>query len=202
MGAHPSLAFRQRRLSQLSFCRALPPCRPFARSRYAALASNSHSVFWPRAYQAPLQQGSSLPSFELSAELISQQARNFWVANSLALSYYRIMRSKLTSASCPTCDTRFERLPVEYDDGGYAFLEVRACADSTCGKMLCSCCDQFHCDGCGQPFCTDHLVSVPDGTGRPLHCCPTCAAECEVLALPPRISPASEIRPILPAEAA
>ena len=113
------------------------------------------------------------------------------------------MRSKFTSASCPTCDTLFERLPVEYDeDGGYAFLEVRPCADSTCGKMLCSCCDQFHCDGCGQLFCTDHVVSVPDGTDRPLHCCPACAAECEVVALPPRIPPASETRQVPPAEAA
>jgi hypothetical protein len=68
--------------------------------------------------------------------------------------------------------------------------------------MLCSCCDQFHCDGCGQLFCADHLVSVPDGTDRPLHCCPACAAECEVLALPPRIPPASETHPVLPAEAA
>ena len=81
------------------------------------------------------------------------------------------MRLAFTSASCPTCDTLFERLPVEYDeDGGYAFLEVHPCADATCNKMLCSCCDQFHCDGCGQLFCADHLVSVPDGTDRPLHC--------------------------------
>ncbi len=62
------------------------------------------------------------------------------------------MRSRFTSASCPTCDTLFERLPVEYEeDGGYAFLEVRPWADAVCGKMLCSCCDQFHCDGCGEP---------------------------------------------------
>jgi len=64
------------------------------------------------------------------------------------------MKMHFASASCPTCDTLFERLPVEYDeDGGYAFLEVRPCAGPTCGKMLCSCCDQFHCDGCGQTFC-------------------------------------------------
>jgi len=113
------------------------------------------------------------------------------------------MRHAFTSASCPSCGTIFERLPVEYDeDGGYAFLEVRPCADTICDKMLCSCCDHFHCDGCGQTFCADHLVSVPDGTERPLHCCTTCAAECEFLSLPPRIPPASEARPVLPAEAA
>ena len=87
---------------------------------------------------------------------------------------------KNASASCPTCDTLFERLPVEYDeDGGYAFLEVHPCAG--CGKMLCTCCDQFHCDGCGETFCADHLVSVPDGTERPLHCCEACADESKPL---------------------
>jgi hypothetical protein len=81
------------------------------------------------------------------------------------------MRTRFASASCPTCLTLFDRLPVEYDEdgNGCAVLEVRPCADSICGKMLCACCDQFHCDGCGQTFCADHLVSVPDGTDRPLH---------------------------------
>ena len=53
-----------------------------------------------------------------------------------------------------------------------------------------SCCAQFHCDGCGDTFCADHLVSVPDGTDRPLHCCPSCAEECEPL--PARTEPARE----------
>jgi len=92
---------------------------------------------------------------------------------------------------------------VEHDeDGGYALLEVRPCAAATCGKMLCACCDQFHCDGCGQTFCADHLVSVLDGTDIPLHCCPICAIECEPLALPSRIPPRSEMNSDLPAEAA
>ena len=114
------------------------------------------------------------------------------------------MRKQFTSASCPTCDTLFERLPVEYDEdgSGYPVLEVRPCADSECGKMLCACCDQFHCDGCGQTFCIDHLVSVPDGTDRPLRCCPACAAECEVQQLPSPIPPSSETNPFSPAEAA
>jgi hypothetical protein len=85
------------------------------------------------------------------------------------------------AATCPSCQTDFARLPVEYDeDRGYAVLEVRPCSDATCGKLLCGCCDQFHCDGCGLTFCADHLVSVPDGTENPLHCCPDCAAECAV----------------------
>src|ERR1017187_7638791 len=86
------------------------------------------------------------------------------------------MRTQFDSAPCPTCNTFFERLPVEYyEDGGYVFLEVRPCADPICGKLLCACCDQFHCDGCGETFCADHLVSIPDGTDRPLHFCTACA---------------------------
>lgn len=103
------------------------------------------------------------------------------------------MRKQFASASCPTCDTLFERLPVEYDeDAGYVFLEVHPCAE--CGTMLCACCDQFHCDGCGERFCADCLVSIPDGTERPLHCCPTCAVECEPLELPAPIPPQPEVR--------
>ena len=92
------------------------------------------------------------------------------------------MGKQFDSGSCPTCETLFERLPVEYDeDGGYAFLEMHPCADSVCEKLLCACCDQFHCDGCGETFCADHLVSIPDGTDRPLHCCTACANESKPL---------------------
>jgi hypothetical protein len=122
----------------------------------------------------------------------------------LQLQFKHNMKQAFSSVSCPICETPFERLPIEYDEdgSGCVVLEVRPCADSACGKMLCACCDQFHCDGCGQTFCADHLVSVPDGTDRPLHCCPACAAECEFLEMPPRIPPAPETRPIFPAEAA
>ena len=97
-----------------------------------------------------------------------------------------------TSATCPECHTTFANLPVDYDEDGYgnAILEVRPCAG--CGQMLCACCDQFHCDGGGQTFCIDHLVSVPDGTETLLHCCGPCAAECEPIELPARIPPQSE----------
>jgi hypothetical protein len=43
---------------------------------------------------------------------------------------------------------------------------------------------------------------VPDGTDRPLRCCPACAAECEVQQLPSPIPPSSETNPFSPAEAA
>jgi hypothetical protein len=33
-------------------------------------------------------------------------------------------------------------------------------------------------------FCQEHLVSVPEGTKSPLHCCAACAAECEIVELP------------------
>jgi len=77
---------------------------------------------------------------------------------------------------------------------------LRPCAG--CGKLLCACCDQFHCDGCGHRFCIDHLVSVPDGTPIPLHCCPECAAECEQLALPAPLPPIHAMQLPIPAEAA
>ena len=38
------------------------------------------------------------------------------------------MKTTFTSASCPTCNTLFERLPMEYnEDTGYAILEVHPC---------------------------------------------------------------------------
>ena len=87
------------------------------------------------------------------------------------------------SATCPNCQTYFDRLPVERDENGaYVVLESRPCA--TCGQMLCPCCSTFACDGCNQIHCSDHVVVVPDGTDKPLKCCATCAAECEPLELP------------------
>jgi hypothetical protein len=90
-------------------------------------------------------------------------------------------KQQFTSASCPSCDTLFDRLPVDFDDEGtgYAAMEVTPCADPECGQLLCTCCAQFACDGCGETFCSSHLVAVPDGTPQPLHCCPACALECE-----------------------
>jgi len=43
------------------------------------------------------------------------------------------MPKTFASASCPECQTDFDRLPVEYDeDGGYAVLPVRPCAYYYC----------------------------------------------------------------------
>ena len=105
------------------------------------------------------------------------------------------MRSHFTFATCPECQTYFDRLSLDYDEDGYgnAVLEVRPCAHPECGRLLCPCCATFECDGCGATFCMDHLVAVPDGTPRPLQCCAACAAECEPLELPTRIPPQLEI---------
>jgi hypothetical protein len=93
------------------------------------------------------------------------------------------MPTHFTTATCPTCDTSFDRVPVEYDDDqGYAALELRTCGN--CGALLCPCCEQFQCDGCAQTFCLEHLVNVPDGTLTPLRCCATCAADVEVIEMP------------------
>jgi hypothetical protein len=100
------------------------------------------------------------------------------------------MRLRFTSITCAACGSHFDHVPVERDEnGGYVVLEVKACREPGCGALLCACCDQSYCDGCGQLFCSDHLVSVPDGTETQLHCCPTCAAESEPLELPERIEP-------------
>jgi hypothetical protein len=108
-------------------------------------------------------------------------------------------RLKFTSACCRECKTDFDRLPVEYDeDEGYAVLPVHPCANETCGKFLCPSCDQFHCDGCGETFCADHLVSIPDEPGRPLHCCTECAVDFLPIELSAAIPPQSETRPMIP----
>ena len=93
------------------------------------------------------------------------------------------MATHFTTASCPTCETTFSRVPVCRDeDGTYAALELKRCG--ACGALLCGCCEQFQCDGCAATFCAEHLESIPDGTLTPLRCCATCATEVEVIELP------------------
>lgn len=89
------------------------------------------------------------------------------------------MRTKFASATCTNCNTDFDRIPVDYcEDGqGYVAIPVQKCAHPTCDVLLCPCCPQVHTDCCGETVCADHAVSVEDGTDRPLHFCPTCAAE-------------------------
>jgi hypothetical protein len=111
-------------------------------------------------------------------------------------------RLQFSSATCTECRTDFDRLPVEYDgDLGYAVLPVKPCTSVTCEKLLCPCCDQFHCDYCALTFCVDHLVSVPDGE-RPLHLCTECAAGVEPVELPAAIPPQRETRIAAAAEVA
>ena len=102
------------------------------------------------------------------------------------------MRST-ASATCPNCQTLFENLPLDRDEAGaYTALEITPCA--ICTAMLCRCCEQFACDGCGETFCESHAIIVPDGTDKPLCCCPACASECEQYERPARIEPARETR--------
>jgi hypothetical protein len=82
--------------------------------------------------------------------------------------------------TCPTCDARYN---CDRDEDGAPELPGQRCADPTCPAWLCPNClehHSFHCDGCGERFCSDHAVQIPDGTPRPLKCCVACAA---VLAL-------------------
>ncbi len=102
-------------------------------------------------------------------------------------------KRQFTSAECPNCETTFDRLPLDYDEDGIgtAVLEVHPCA--LCGALLCPCCGQFQCDGCDETFCSLHMVIVPDGTPKPLRCCPRCAFEGEIEQLPLALPPGREL---------
>jgi hypothetical protein len=87
------------------------------------------------------------------------------------------------SATCPNCQTYFDRLPVDGDEDGnsYVVLPLTACA--TCGVLLCPCCEQFTCEY-GQVHCAEYVILIPDGRDKPLKCCGACASRCELLELP------------------
>jgi hypothetical protein len=59
-------------------------------------------------------------------------------------------RTPLT-ATCSTCDTFFT-----VDKGSE--LPTIKCADPNCPVLICPCCVQFQCDGCGQTFCLEHAI--------------------------------------------
>lgn len=89
------------------------------------------------------------------------------------------MRTKYVTASCPRCQTTFDRLPNEGD-----CIAMPGTFAACCGEFLCACCPQVACDGCGQAVCAECVVEVPELQGEPLHCCAACALECEPLATP------------------
>lgn len=75
-----------------------------------------------------------------------------------------------STISCRTCGASHD-VPVDGDeDGRYASLDTVQCGE--CGRRLCSCCEQFDCDGCGHTFCLDHKIAVYE-----LDCCRQCAIE-------------------------
>jgi hypothetical protein len=78
---------------------------------------------------------------------------------------------RFDSATCPNCQTYFDRLPVDGDEDGNYYIVLESTPCSTCGQMLCPCCEQFTCEH-GEPHCIEHLAEV-DG----LKCCPVCLAE-------------------------
>lgn len=92
------------------------------------------------------------------------------------------MRPEYGKASCPTCETEFSRLPVEYDgDNALVVLETKPCP--FCFVELCACCNAKHCQDCGDFVCSEHIVIVPDGTPKPLELCPACAVEAQQMEL-------------------
>ena len=105
------------------------------------------------------------------------------------------MKATFTSATCATCNTDFDRIPVDYDEDGQGYVAIPVKQCPTCAALLCPCCPTFSCDGCNQTFCTSHLVTVPDGKYKPLLCCAQCATEVEVLPLAKPVQP--ELRPCL-----
>ena len=56
-----------------------------------------------------------------------------------------------TIDTCSTCDTQFT-----LDKG--TELPITTCANPNCPVLLCPCCPQFECDGCGQTFCLEHAI--------------------------------------------
>lgn len=89
------------------------------------------------------------------------------------------------TATCTHCDTTFPH--VDCNEDGSPYIEAIRCASPGCEVYLCGATCQelsFACDACGLRFCLSHLILIPDGTDRPLRCCPACATCCK-----PEIAP-------------
>lgn len=96
------------------------------------------------------------------------------------------MKRHFDSATCPNCQTFYDRLPVEGDEDGDSWLVLESKPCSTCLVLLCPNCEQFVCEH-GDTHCASHLTLVADGTPNPLKCCPVCMediAQSDAPALP------------------
>ena len=97
------------------------------------------------------------------------------------------MKRHFDSATCPNCQTFYDRLPVDGDEDGNCWLVLESKPCATCGQMLCPNCEQFVCEH-GETHCLTHLTMVADGTPRGLLACPVCLeeiAESDASELPP-----------------
>jgi hypothetical protein len=63
-----------------------------------------------------------------------------------------------TTATCSTCGTVHEGIPVAADEDGYADLDTEPCSDDECTTRLCGACPQFACHCCGLTFCLAHVA--------------------------------------------
>jgi len=84
----------------------------------------------------------------------------------------------MPTAACTTC-----RVPIHTsgrNEDGSPYFEGSKCPE--CGAFLCAAgiCEHlsFRCE-CGERFCNEHAIAIPDGTERPLLLCPDCAADCD-----------------------
>lgn len=63
-----------------------------------------------------------------------------------------------TTEPCSTCDTDFTL------DNGSELPTVKC--DPNCPVLLCPCCAQFQCGGCGQTFCMEHAIEEQQESKR------------------------------------
>ena len=93
------------------------------------------------------------------------------------------MQYAATTTECRNCGSVFHH--CDRDEDGRPYIETTLCNLPGCEVRLCGATCQelsFECDSCASRFCNAHLVLIPDGTDRPLNCCPACAGEVERIA--------------------
>src|SRR3954469_2797312 len=89
------------------------------------------------------------------------------------------MNCHFDSATCPHCQTYFDRVPVDGDEDGCYCVVIEAKPCGTCGQMLCPCCEQFVCEH-GETHCMTHLTVLDADSTYPLKCCPACLKEADI----------------------